>query len=305
MYTVLSRFKIGSSAATRPQSAIEITALGVVAASRAATGGNPLLAFQALPAGTVVPKINEPNLCAPGIVSDAIRSALGQVSATSRDLTVVLPDSTTRIFILDFDTLPEKHSDVLQLLRFRIRRVVRFDVETAQVSYQRLPNRDGKCRALVAVIPGPILTEYEEAVCSAGYEPGAVLPSSLAALAALKTSEPLLVVSVADTSVTTSILDTHDILLYRTRQLSEESALSYLDLQRDIAVAAAYFEDQLMSVPKALHYAGPGGAAELAGSVDLQGLAVFDVAPKPTEFLTSLPKNVSVAGVTGALVGAR
>jgi type IV pilus assembly protein PilM len=305
MHSVLSRFKIARLTATRPQAAIEIAASGVLAASRAATGKAPLYAFQALPAGMVVPQISEPNLRVPGVVSDAIRSALDQVSLPSRDVTVVLPDSTTRIFILDFDTLPENASDILQLLRFRIRRVVRFDVETAQVSYQRLPNREGKYRALVVVIPGPILTEYEEVVRSAGYEPGAVLPTSLAGLAALTSSKPHLVVSVADTSVTTSILATNDILLYRTRQLSEEPALWHSDLERDIAVAAAYFEDQLMSVPKALHYAGPGGAEELAGSVNLQGLAVFDVAPKPEELLTSFPKNICFAGVTGALAGAR
>ena len=157
----------------------------------------------------------------------------------------------------------------------------------------------------MAVLPEPILTEHEEAVRGAGYEPGAVLPSSLAGLAALASSEPLLVVSVSDLSVTTCILHSKDILLYRTRQQSEEPAFRYPDLQRDIAVTAAYFEDQLLSAPKALHYAGPGGTEALMKSVDLQGLSALDLVPIPEELRSSFPKSVSFAGVTGALAGAR
>jgi len=41
-----------------------------------------------------------------------------------------------------------------------------------------------ECKVLAAVLPGPVLAEYEAAVRAAGFEPGAVLPSSLAALAA-------------------------------------------------------------------------------------------------------------------------
>ena len=75
------------------------------------------------------------------------------------------------------------------MLRFRLRKMVPFDVEHAGVSYQVLSENKSECRVLAAVLPGPILAEYEAAVRAAGYEPGAVLPSSLAALAALDSTE--------------------------------------------------------------------------------------------------------------------
>jgi hypothetical protein len=67
--------------------------------------------------------------------------------------------------------------------------MIPFDVEHAGVSYQMLTETKTECKVLAAVLPGPILAEYEAAVRQAGYEPGAVLPSSLAALGAIDSPE--------------------------------------------------------------------------------------------------------------------
>ncbi len=56
-------------------------------------------------------------------------------------MTVVLPDSVVRVFVLDFDSLPSKAAEVFPVLRFRLRKMVPFDVEHAGVSYQVLRKR--------------------------------------------------------------------------------------------------------------------------------------------------------------------
>ena len=53
--------------------------------------------------------------------------------------------------------------------------MVPFEVEHAGVSYQVLSQNESECKVLAAVVPGPVLAEYETAVRDAGYEPGAVL----------------------------------------------------------------------------------------------------------------------------------
>ena len=53
---------------------------------------------------------------------------------------------------------------------------------------------------LAAVMPGPILAEYEAAVRAAGYEPGAVLPSSLAALETMDSMEAVLAANLSASS---------------------------------------------------------------------------------------------------------
>jgi type IV pilus assembly protein PilM len=79
---------------------------------------------------------------------------------------------------------PRKAAEIYPVLRFRLRKMVPFDVEHAGLSYQVLVENKDECKVLAAVLPGPVLAEYEAVVRAAGYEPGAVLPSGLAALEA-------------------------------------------------------------------------------------------------------------------------
>ena len=46
-----------------------------------------------------------------------------------------------RVFVLDFDSLPAKPAEALPVLRFRLRKMVPFDVEHAGVSYQVLTEK--------------------------------------------------------------------------------------------------------------------------------------------------------------------
>ncbi len=132
-----------------------------------------------------MPGIGEPNLRAPEAIvgRHSLRSRPGFAAHPRRHL--VVPDTVVRVFVLDFDSLPSQAAEAYSVLRFRLRKMVPFDVEHAGLSYQVLAADKTECKVLAAVIPGPILAEYEAAVRAAGYEPGAVLPSSLAALEAI------------------------------------------------------------------------------------------------------------------------
>ncbi|MDR3734990.1 MAG: hypothetical protein P4L10_05555 [Acidobacteriaceae bacterium] len=236
----------------------------------------------------------------------AIRTTLGEVSPQTRDITLVLPDLCVRIFLLDFDSLPLDDASALPILRFRLRKVVPFDLERAKLSFQVLSSDDSGCKVLVAAIPRPIQEEYESAVRAAGYEPGSVLSSSLAALAVLDSVEPELTACLGDRSLTTAITKGNELLLYRTLDLAVEPALRLAEAQRNIAVAAAYFEDRLASRPKRLNYTGIGATEEFARAIAGPEMDVFDLAPQPgSEAAVPLFANTGFAGVAGALAGAR
>src|ERR1035441_3555883 len=106
-------------------------------------------------------------------------------------------------------------------------------------------------------------------------------------------------------AVTTAITNGHDLLLYRTIDLPADPALHQPEVQRGIAVAAAYFEDKLLSRPRRLHYAGEGGADLFAGWLGDPQLTVVDLVPRPQTGATTSLGDASIAGVTGALAGAR
>jgi type IV pilus assembly protein PilM len=308
--SILSTAKLGTQPGGRPPAAVEITPEGVLAGGIPAPGQPPAYAFQALPAGAVLPGIGEPNLRAAEAVVAAIRSTVGQVAPRAKAVTLVVPDPVVRVFVLDFDSLPAKPAEAYPVLRFRLRKMVPFDVEHAGLSYQVLSQKQDECRVLVGVLPSMVLAEYEEAVRAAGYEPGAVLPSSLAALEAIDLMEAVLIANLSPVALTTSITNGQDLLLYRTLDLPVETEARLDEVRRGVAVAAAYYEDKLGGRPTRLHFAGNSGTAEsgaeeFARWIDDPEMSVVELAARPgAGALTSLG-TTCIAAVAGALAGVR
>jgi type IV pilus assembly protein PilM len=76
-------------------------------------------------------------------------------------------------------------------------------------------------------MPKDVLNEYEDIVTAAGYLPGAVLPSTLAALAGLDEAEtPVLVVNAGPGAVTTAIVRGGVLLLHRSVDMAGESRVN-------------------------------------------------------------------------------
>jgi type IV pilus assembly protein PilM len=301
MSSIFNTAKIAIPTAGRPPSAVDLTPDGVLAAALPSQGNTPVYAFVALPPGALACGIEGANLRQPEVVAAAIRTALDEVSPRKRAITLVLPDSLVRVFVLDFDSLPAKPAEAIPVLRFRLRKMVPFDVEHAGISYQVLSQDRDQTRVLAAILPGPILAEYEAAVHAAGYEPGAVLPSSLAALEAMDSMEAVLATNLSCQGLTTTIANGNDLLLYRTLDLPEDPVQRVSEIQRGIAVAAAYYEDKLQVRPQRLYYAGNASLGEFAVWVDNPELTVVDLARRPESGVLTALGTANTAAVAGAL----
>jgi type IV pilus assembly protein PilM len=297
-----------SAAGTRPRLACEIRAEGVIAGRVAAEkrgATETVLAFAPLAEGTVTPGLKVPNLADRAAVLAALESALSATNARDRAVTLVVPDAAARVLLLDFETLPARRQEILPVIRFRLRKMVPFEVENAAVSYQIMSQKPGHVSLLVTVMPEDVLEEYEGLVREAGYEPGSVLPSTLAAAAGLGAGGAALMVNYTHASVTTAVTNGDEMLLHRTMDLPADEKAHEEEMAQAVITALAWYEDTLKATPEKLHYAGPGGAER----VDSSGwLRFVDPAP-PLEDLApplgaSMMTNVPVgttAGVTGAL----
>jgi type IV pilus assembly protein PilM len=292
--------------ALRPRLACEITSAGVVA-GRPGEGEQQIVSsFAPLRPGVLAAGLKTPNFSDRAAVAAALRQALNEISVKDSQVTIVIPDAAVRVLLLDFDTLPTKTSDALPIIRFRLRKLVPFEVDDAAVTYQIMPGKAGLVRVIVAVSPAGVLSEYESAVREAGYEPGVVLPSTLAALAAVGPDEPALVVNRNGSSVTTAITRQNELLLHRTLELTEkdwspEENLHHSaeELQQSVSVAVAYFEDTIEAPPRQLFSCGLGGPEELIRLLGDDSIPVRDLVPTPYSS-KSMPGGI-LAGVVGAL----
>ena len=292
---------IGIAAGGRPAAALEIAPEGVVAAATPAAGQAPVYAVETLAPMSVLPGLLESNLGSAAnvaAVAAAIKSALGQVQPRVRAVTVVVPDSAVRVFVLDFDSLPTKLEEALPVLKFRLRKSVPFDVEHAGITYQVLSEGSSRLET-----QWKVLAEYEGVVRAAGYEPGAVLPASLAVLSAIDSQEALLVANLSARTLTTSIVSGNDVMLYRTVELPIEESARQGEIQRAIAVAGAFYEDKLHFKAHRVLYSGVLPVREFVDLLDDAELAVGEAVPQPATGMVSAMGQASVAAVTGALVG--
>jgi type IV pilus assembly protein PilM len=218
-----------TSLGTRPRLAVEVRAEGVVAArAEDATALLTAVTRGELADGALAPGLKAGNVLDRAAVVAAVRKALDGVvgPARGRDVTVVIPDAAVRVLLLEFDELPSKAVEALPVVRFRLKKLLPFDVDEAVVSYQVMASAKGSVQVVAVAVPKGVLDEYEGLVTAAGYLPGAVLPSTLAALAGLDEAEAAaLVVNAGPNGVTTAIVKGGILLLHRSVDMAGETVV--------------------------------------------------------------------------------
>jgi type IV pilus assembly protein PilM len=219
----------------RPRVACEIMPQGVVAA-RSADATSPLSAVArvSLAEGAVAPGLKPGNIVDRVAVTAALRQALEQIGerrhARDANLTLVIPDSAVRVLLLEFESLPSRLAEALPLVKFRLKKLLPFDADEAMVTYQVMSSNKSIVRVLAVAIPRDVLSEYETVAREAGFEPGSVLPSTLACLAVVDDPEPTLLVNANPIGVTVAIARGGILLLHRSVDLQEHAVMTAIPI---------------------------------------------------------------------------
>ena len=253
--------------------------------------------------GSVVPDLIENNLRQADTVFQTIRDALGSLSARTRDVIAVLPDAAVRVALLDFDSLPASREEAEGVVRFRLKKSLPFDVEKARVSYHAQTSGSG-VRVVAAVVLSTVLEDYEAAFRQAGYAPGVVLPSMLAALGAATADRPTLVVKVDALTTSIAILENQQLLLFRTLENTRGITITGDQLAEEIYPSIVFFQDTYHLNIERIYVAGlsdTGGA--LAALRAATGVEVAELvsASQLGSSGSSVPRW-RMAGVVGALL---
>jgi type IV pilus assembly protein PilM len=284
----------------RPRVACEISAERVVAARMAEGATNLEAATAALPTGLLTPGLQQANVTDRAKLVPALRELLTAVAGRSRDVCLVLPDSTTRVMLLDFETLPDKRQDADAVVRFRLKKSLPFDVDQASLSYERQGTME-QIRVVAAVTPNSVLEEYESLVREAGYNPGTVMPSMLAALGLVDGSRPAMVIKVEHGTTTFAIVDQDQLLLYRSLD-NGGSTVTGESLVDDVNTSLVYFEDRYGVKVERLLVTGVQSAQALQDALGGEQIRVEElVSSSSASGTTGNTNKALLAGVAGAL----
>ncbi len=294
-----------STNAAKPKLACEIAADRVLV-GRLGTDGRSLEACAAheLAPGSVVPDLVEVNLRQRDAVKDVLQSTLHSVAGRAHDVIAVVPDAAVRVVLLEFDTLPSDSEEAASVVRFRMKKSLPFDVDKARVSYHVRKSSSG-VRVVAAVALSSVVEDYEIAFREAGFNPGVVLPSMLAALGAAEGHRPTLVVKVDSRTTSIAILNDDHLELFRTLENTRGVTVTGDQLAEEVYPSVVFFQDTYHLNIEKIYVAGISDIAGTAPALHSQTGAEVQ------ELVTSSQLGVSaggsvprwrMAGVVGSLI---
>lgn len=241
--------------------------------------------FAEFPEGTLVASPVEDNLLSADVLTQTIQRIVpGGAAKKRRPAAVILPDHAVRVSLLDFDSWPGSPEEQLALVRFRVKKTVPFDIESAAVSYWVQPGSGKKKEVVAVTVAFEILARYEALFRSLGFHPGEVTSSSLAALELYREAGVVVIAKLAGNIVTIMAVADGHLKLFRCLPLEEITDEELLGV---LHPTFAYVEDELSQPVSKLLLCGFGRAPE--------GISV------PTETLRSRLGQVN--GFNAGLLG--
>jgi len=253
--------------------------------------------------GSVVPDLLEANLRERQRVFDTVRDTLGALNSRSRDVIAVLPDAAVRVVLLDFETLPANRTEAESVVRFRLKKSLPFDLDKAKISYHAQQSANG-LKVVAAVALSSVIEDYESIFREAGYSPGIVLPSMLAALGAAEAARPTLVVKVDSRTTSIAILDKDQLLLFRTLENFRGVTISGEQLAEEVYPSVVFFQDTYHLNIEQIFIAGLADAERAIPALRAQTESTVTELVSNSQLgasVGSIPKW-RMAGVVGALL---
>lgn len=251
-----------------------------------------------------MPDLVEENLRQRDAVKVAVEELLDGVAGRTHDVIAVVPDAAVRVVLLEFDTLPTDSEEAAGVVRFRLKKSLPFDVDKARVSYHAQKTKDG-VRVVAAVALASVVEDYEAAFRDAGYSPGVVLPSMLAALGAAHGESPTLVVKVDAHTTSIAILNAGQLQLFRTLENTRGVTITGEQLAEEVYPSVVFFQDTYHLNIEKIFVAGISDTGEAAPALRAQTGAEVQELISPSQLGTSTGGSVPrwrMAGVVGALV---
>ena len=204
------------------------------------------------------------NVLRPEALSAKVAALVGAgANRKRRKAVLILPDYCARIAVLEFDAFPSEPAEQLALVRFRLKKSVPFDVESAVVSYfpQPVTGKNGAKRFEVVVVAAAleIVARYEAPFRQAGLYTGIVTTSILAALEMDRSEGITLLAKLSGTVLTVAVMKSERLRLVRCVELSEPSTEEVMAV---LYPTVAYVEDELAARPDRVLLCGFGSVAD-------------------------------------------
>lgn len=203
----------------------------------------------------------------PGAAKEALREAVGEIVAElgpvpSPHASVLLPDSGTRMMVLEFDRLPLRPQELRRAVEDRLGSSLPFDPGDARIAY-RVQRAGDRNSVLVTAASAGRVRACERAFEEAGLLPGYVGLAAAAALNLVATGPMALLLRVGERALTMVAVERSAVRLVRRIAVpgppGEDSEATLGEILADLYPTLAYIEENLGTPVTRLLLSGFGG----------------------------------------------
>lgn len=277
-----------------PRFVFELSEAGV---SAARTGRPPQLGFAPLEPDVIQVSPVKDNVLRMDALRAAVSSFVPKGEPRRQRSVLILPDFAVRVSVLDFDSFPSEPAEQMALVRFRIKKSVPFDLESAGISYSAhaaAGNGGGKkWDVVVAAAPMEVLARYETPFRAAGLLPGLVTTSTLSALELVKAPGISVLAKLSGGTLTLAVTNAGALKLLRTIEVAGANAG---EIVSHLYPTFAYVEDALGTRPERVAVCGFGAAL----TEELRAELEAEIAIEPLRSQLGVPEQTN-AGLLGYL----
>ncbi len=205
----------------------------------------------------------EPNILDEEGFSKAIESALLRAGLGGRKrVAISIPDHLARIAVMELPDPPRSSAELVEFLKFRMKKSLPFDVEQARVAFERLPGEVPTF--LTGVMHEAVISQYEAVFTRLGFHVGMVLPASVSLLQILRPLARRELAPGADYFFVNAEREYFSVSLVRDRDVP--ALTRTLGLRAEDGTGRVYGEEDLLQeiIPTAIYYREKLSRHELA-----------------------------------------
>lgn len=157
---------------------VEISSSGVAFALLGGSVASPRLervSFRPFTPGTLRVSLREQNVLDSQAFISQLKDAHNTLLHRGNRLSVTLPDTVGHIMLLDVEGRFKSRSEGLDIIRWKLKKSMPFDIADTHLDYQQLTVREnGSLALLVALVSRSVIGQYEELITSAGFLPARI-----------------------------------------------------------------------------------------------------------------------------------
>jgi type IV pilus assembly protein PilM len=212
--------------------------------------------FEPLEPGVIVPSPVADNVLMADALADKVRALTGASAGRKRGRAVlILPDFCARVAVLEFDAFPTDPKEQHSLVRFRMKRSVPFDVESAVISFFPQSAKGKGTETVVVAAALEIVSRYEAPFRAAGLHPGIVTTSGIAMLELERRPEITVIARMSGRVMTVVVQHSGIVKLVRTVELTDTTREEIIGV---LFPTLAFVEDQYQDKPARVLFCGMG-----------------------------------------------